>query len=87
MNGEKLKEVVEKLWECNRLGDRLLEGIVKLGFIPDRGVLPELCAMPLEVLQMIVGADFAYTDRFADEFLYGEYFTEFWDKWFGGDWD
>lgn len=87
MDGEKLKEVVEKLWECNRLGDRLLEGIVKIGFTPDRGVLPELCAMPLEVLQMIVGADFVYTDRFVDEFLYGENFTEFWDKWFGGDWD
>ena len=86
MDGEKLKEVVEKLWNCHRGGDKLLEGIVKLGFSPDRGVLPELCAMPLEVLQMIVPADFVFEDKFADEFLYGEYFTELWNKWFGSDW-
>ena len=84
LTNEKHKALVKSFWEESRKEDKVSDKLYELGLMAVEGDVGEMLYRSLGLVQAITPEEVKAADEFADEFLYGEDFETFYEKWYGG---
>lgn len=85
LTNERVRKIVKRMWDESRHEDKVIEALVEIGLTAIEGDIGKALCRSVGMIQEVIGEEFADSDEFVEDFMYGEDFEAFYAKWFEED--